>query len=369
VFTKDDNAIGKGVVGFYKYLCTKYVGVTRETVSDFLATKDQYQMTQNMSKRVNKPIISKYPNQIWGVDLIDNNDIVSSNRGWRYIMTMVDIFSRKVFLTKLKTKDAIQTREALKEVIDANTKPKYVLSDNGLEWGGDFASYCKENDIKQLYARSYSPESNGIVERANKEIRKIIRAFFVRNNNKIWYTILNKIQDNKNNSFNESVKQMPQNIYDTTNKEVKVKSEVFASTPKQKARIAIIKKTIQQIKKFNQQNRYYLFDKVRVKMSSIFSNVRRLMKEGNSKQVAVTFTPEMFLVSRVIVPRNNVLERRRYILINADDKPLSKNGKPQMFYSSELLLVGGDNDNDADISMEEALKLNGVKPSSTDVDY
>jgi hypothetical protein len=104
-------------------------------------------------------------------------------------------------------------------------------------------------------------------------------------------------------------------------------------------------------------------------MSSIFSNVRRLIKEGNSKQIVVTYTLEMFLVSHVIVPRNKLLERKRYILINAEGKTLSKNNKPQQFYSNELLLVEGKRDNDADTSVEQALKLNGVKPSSTDVDY
>jgi IS30 family transposase len=100
-------------------------------------------------------------------------------------------------LTKLKYKEAVNTRDALKEVIDTNVKCKYLLSDNGKEWEGAFGQYCKDHSIKQLFTRSYSPEANGIVERANKEIRKIMRTFFVRNNNKVWYNILDKIQDNK----------------------------------------------------------------------------------------------------------------------------------------------------------------------------
>jgi IS30 family transposase len=140
VFDNDENAIGKGVVNFYKYICTKYVGVTRKEVSAFLATKGKYQMTQDINKRVNKPIISKFPNQIWGIDLIDMNEQIRSNHGWRYIVTIVDIFSRKVFLTKLKYKEAVNTRDALKEVIDANVKPKYLLSDKGKEWEGRVCS-------------------------------------------------------------------------------------------------------------------------------------------------------------------------------------------------------------------------------------
>jgi hypothetical protein len=64
VFDNDENAIGKGVMNLYKYICTKYVGGTRKDVSAFLATKGKYQMTQDMNKRINKLIISKFPNQI-----------------------------------------------------------------------------------------------------------------------------------------------------------------------------------------------------------------------------------------------------------------------------------------------------------------
>jgi hypothetical protein len=120
---------------------------------------------------------------------------------------------------------------------------------------GEFAQYCKDHSIKQLFARSYSPEANGIVERANKQIsyspngiverankqiRAIMRAFFVCNNNNAWYNILDKIQDNKNNSFNESVKQMPNTIYDTSNKEVK--TNVIAKSAKQVAKLFLLSK-------------------------------------------------------------------------------------------------------------------------------
>lgn len=373
LFNEDTNIIGKGVVAFYKYVISKYINITRQDVNNFLATRGLYQMTQSITKRINKPIISKYPNQLWGIDLIDMNEYIDKNEDWRYIMTVVDIFSRKVFLNKMKLKDAETTRDALEEIINnAGVSPKYLMSDNGKEWLGEFKAYCKENEIKQIFTRSYSPEANGVVERMNKEIRKIIRAFFLRNHNYIWFDILDKVADNKNETFNETVKNSPNQIWtaDKEEPEARVLPEFFnRDNPKRIARYSLLKKAIKKIKKFKEEDNFKVDELVRVKMSSIFTNVRRLVKEGNTKQIVVNYTPEVFVVAKVIVPRNKLLERKRYMLKNANDLLLGKKGSPMQFYASELLRFKGEDVADIDYDMNDALKMNKVEHNASDVDY
>lgn len=365
----DSNTWGKGMVQFYKYVATKFINITREDIYNYLQTKGFFQMTQNIKKRTNKPIVAKYNNQTWAIDLIDLNEHVKANKGWRYIMTIVDIFSRKVWLKKLKQKEANETKDALEQLInELGIKPKYVMQDNGTEWLGEFEIYCKENNIKQLFTRSYSPEANGVVERMNKEIRKIIRAFFVRNYNTIWHSILDKVQDNKNQTYNQSVKGKPDDIW-TPTYELTTKGVLPDRDFKFKARKSLLDKAEAKIKKFKEEDNLQEGELVRVKMSSIFANIRRLVKEGNTKQIIVTYTPEIFIVSKVVKVRNNLLERNKYVLENADGKILKKNGVTQMFYASELLRFKGEDASDVDISMEMALKLNNVETNKNDVDY
>ena len=367
LFNDDTNTIGKGIAQFYKYVATKYINIKREDVNNFLQTKGFYQMTQNIKKVINKPIIAQYSNQRWAIDLIDMNDIIRENKGWRYIVTVVDVFSRKVFLNKIKNKDAISARDAFAEIINqATITPKYLMSDNGTEWAGEFADYCKENDIKQLFTRSYSPEANGVVERMNKEIRKIMRAFFVRNNNKEWYNILDKIAENKNVTFNSSVRNSPNNIWVAQNEETQTISQ---NDPRLQAKKSLMKKAMAKIKKFKEEDNFQVGQLVRIKMSSIFANVRKLVKENNTKQIVVSYTPEIFIVNKVIIPRNKLLERKKYLIENADGKILSKNGTEQLYYASELLHFNGEDASDVDIDMDMALKLNGVERNNNDVDY
>eukprot|EP01040_Poterioochromonas_malhamensis_P021628 gene21628-26141_t len=117
MFSDDSNTFGKGINHFYKYACTKYIGIKRNDVKEYLQSKGEYQMTQNMAKRINKPIIADHVNDMWCIDLVDMNSLVKHNRGWRYIVVVVDVFSRHVFLSKLKHKEAADTTAALRGII------------------------------------------------------------------------------------------------------------------------------------------------------------------------------------------------------------------------------------------------------------
>ena len=105
-------------------------------------------------------------------------------------------------------------------------------------------------------------------------------------------------------------------------------------------------------------------------MSSIFSNIRKLIKDKHTKQIVVTYTPEVFTVSKVIKSIKSPLERNRYLLTNSKGETLSigENANNKYFYGSELLLVpdGGEK---STITMDRALVLNKVKRNNNDVNY
>lgn len=368
LFTNDTNAYAKGVENLYKYVASKYSNITRKQVADFVRTKTDYQITEPIRRRANKPIISKYPNQLWSCDLIDLNEYATRNRGWRYILTVVDVFSRKTWLRKLKKKTAAAVRDEMKTIIDdVGVSPKLLLSDQGLEFHGVFSEFCKEKDIKQIFTRSHSPQANGITERANMEVRKIIHAFWVRQGNNVWFDILPQVEQNKNATFNSTVKGTPDSIYDTTKEEMRLNSS--SRNPRDIAKRAVLKRAKREMDEFRKIDNLTVGDKVRVSMASLFANVRSLVKQGNTKQIVVNFSPQTFRVIRVIFARNKVFERKKYMLQNEDGVTLTKNGKPCLFYGSELLQFEGDEDPGAGMTMDVALKMNGVKRSSADVEY
>ena len=73
----------------------------------------------------------------------------------------------------------------------------YLFTDNGKEFSNQIVNdFCKEHHIQHRLAQSYKPTTNGLTERMNREIRKKIKAGFIRNNNLEWFSKLQTININ-----------------------------------------------------------------------------------------------------------------------------------------------------------------------------
>jgi len=370
-YDNNNNAIGKGINQFYKLLSNKYIGITRDICEEFLKQQPDYQLLKPANHRVNKPIISKYPNGLWSIDLIDMSKYVGYNTSYNWIFTCVDVFSRKVWLEKMTTKTAIKTRDAFKRIIErAGISPNNVLSDNGGEFKGEFSQFCDDEDIKQRFTRAYTPEANGITERMNREVRKIIRAYMVRNNTLKWTDILQDVENNKNATFNEVIKATPNDVWSQDKTKTQIRElplTLDGDNPKLHAKINIVKRALKQVRKFQDTDNLRVGDFVRVKMSSLFSNMRKEVKAGNNKTLLVNWSPIIFQVNAIIKP-SGVLERKRYIVMNTQSNnrvQYDTSNLPSQFYASDLQKV--DENDVTDMTMDRALQLNKIQRNNSDL--
>ena len=92
---------------------------------------------ENLSNELNKPTIQKferkkvivnYINEIHSTDLVDMTQYSKMNRGYKYIFTNIDIFSKYAYAFPLISKK-IQDIKPCFEKIFKNNKPKYIWSD------------------------------------------------------------------------------------------------------------------------------------------------------------------------------------------------------------------------------------------------
>lgn len=94
--------------------------------------------------------------------------------GAKYMLTFTDDFSRKTFVYFLKEKSMVaKTFIHFKKAVENETdlKIKCIRSDNGMEYlSAFFDEYCKENGIKHELTCVYTPQQNGVAERANRTI-------------------------------------------------------------------------------------------------------------------------------------------------------------------------------------------------------
>ena len=100
--------------------------------------------------------------------------------GKRYIMVMVDDFTRYIWVILLRSKfDAPEHIEALCTRLqnEKSLKIDRIQSDHGKEFENSYMeSFCTRTGISQEFSASITPQQNGVVERKNRVIQEIARA-------------------------------------------------------------------------------------------------------------------------------------------------------------------------------------------------
>lgn len=132
--------------------------------------------------------------------------------GARYIFTLIDDYSRKIFAYFLKSKSEVFTvfKEFLVLVENQTGKRiKKIRSDNGTEYvNSTFEDFLKSKGIEHQLTVRYTPEQNGVAERTNRTIVEKARCLLQEANldDKMWAEAINTAVYLKNRSPHKAVK-------------------------------------------------------------------------------------------------------------------------------------------------------------------
>ncbi|CAL1380337.1 unnamed protein product [Linum trigynum] len=111
-------------------------------------------------------------------DVCEPDVNVKSLGGARYFVTFIDDHSRKTWVYTLKTKDqALDVFKQFLALVERETgkKLKCIRTDNGGEYRGPFATFCKEHGIRQQFTPPKTTQLNGLAERMNMTLLERVR--------------------------------------------------------------------------------------------------------------------------------------------------------------------------------------------------
>ena len=163
------------------------------------------------AKRKNYPrrkIIVNHIDEIFAADLVEMQKFSKLNKGYRYLLTCIDIFSKFSWVIPLKDKRGITIKQALQKIFNKR-KPKFLWTDNGKEfYNKQVQDLLNENNIK-LYSTNNSEIKSAVIERFNRTFKNMMYKKFTENNNTIFYNILDELVNNYNNKYHSTIKMSP----------------------------------------------------------------------------------------------------------------------------------------------------------------
>ena len=141
------------------------------------------------------------------------------NKGYRYLLTVIDVFSKFAWAVPVKKKNGDDVTEAMKSILKKGRVPKNLQTDRGKEfYNAKFQDLMKQYNI-HLYS-TYSNLKASICERFNRTLKNAMWKKFTLQGNAKWLTILPKLLESYNNRKHRTISMKPKDVTTTNKAEV-----------------------------------------------------------------------------------------------------------------------------------------------------
>jgi len=167
-----------GILNIYNYYEGKIPIIK---IKDVLKEFESYVLHKEYKQSDRNPSYSHFKRYQWQMDLVDIQALASYNDGIRYILTVVDTFTRYAFCRLLENKQGPLVLHHFQDILqEANSKPITLVIDGGAEFRNSlFLNFCLRNNITV-----YNPDTSthgAFIERFNRTLQNLTYKYMKEN--------------------------------------------------------------------------------------------------------------------------------------------------------------------------------------------
>ena len=193
---------------------------------DKKATGSGFKKLKNTTKRgssiladeLHKPVIKKFKKRkvysqfkdnIWGVDLADMQSLSRKNKGIKYLLCAIDLYSKYAFVIPLENKKGISVTNGFNKIIkQSNRKPDKIWVDQGGEfYNNAFKKWLSDNDI--IMYSTYNEGKSVVAERFIRTLKSKLYKHMTAIGKNVYYDVLDDVVNKYNNTKHSTIKMKP----------------------------------------------------------------------------------------------------------------------------------------------------------------
>lgn len=181
------------------------------------------QIASELHKQSRKNFQTRYVelkgiDDLYQADLVEMIPFAAANKGYKYILTMINCFSKYAIAIPLKSKKADEVVNALNPILKSH-KMKHFQTDQGTEWfNSKVQALLKKYNINHYY--THTDKKASIVERFNRTLKGEMWKMFSGQGSFKWLQILPGIIDKYNNKKHRTIGLKPVDVDKCNEKEV-----------------------------------------------------------------------------------------------------------------------------------------------------
>ena len=194
--------------------------------------KNENISSKELSEKLHKPIIRKlnkrkvqspFIDNIWGADLADMQLISKFHKGIRFLLYVIDIYSKYAWVIPLKDKKGITITIAFQKILkESNRKPNKIWVDEDSEFYiRSMKSWLEENDIEMC--STLNEGKSVVAKRFIRTLNNKVYKYMTSISKNVYIDKLNDIVNKYDNTYHSTIKM----------KSVDVKSSTYLDSSKE----------------------------------------------------------------------------------------------------------------------------------------
>lgn len=301
--------------GPYKlYQILKQIGkpTSYTNVKKWLQKQDAFTLLKPVKYRFKrKTIITKGIDDLWDVDLADVSNLSSHNNDITFLLIVIDVFSKHLWVEPLLTKSHTHVLQAFQNIFkNTQRRPTLLRTDKGKEFTNRWVKQFLKKQNIYAYTTKNETKAN-YAERVIRTLKGLMYRYFIHHQTYIYLPILQDLVSNYNHRPHTTLKgQSPVNI--NKRNEAKLWKQMYIDT----LNLAKMKK-----RKYN----FKVHDKVRI------SHLKYIFQRDYQEK----WTEEIFIITH----RHSEQGIWLYRVKDFADEPIDG-----YFYEDELQKVTKDAD-------------------------
>ena len=194
VASPDKKSVGSGA---------KCVNTKITPQNEQLADELQNPIIRKLKKR---KVYSAFKDNIWGADLADMQLLSKYNKGIRFLLCVIDIFSKYAWIVPLKDKKGISIVKAFQSILkQSDRKPNKIWVDKVSEFcNAYFKKWLRDNNI--IMYSTHNEGKSVVAERFVRMLKSKIYKYMTSISKNVYIDKLDDIVDEYYNTYHTAIK-------------------------------------------------------------------------------------------------------------------------------------------------------------------
>ncbi|XP_048775517.2 uncharacterized protein LOC130049380 [Ostrea edulis] len=297
--------------------------IGRRRIRQFLNNEDSYSLMKPIRRTFPRSkVVVDTIDSMWDGDLADVSNISPKNEGYKFLLVLIDIFSRYLFIVPLKNKQHQNITDGLKSVFKKGRKPHTLRTDKGSEFKNRWVkSFLKKEGVHTIYTQNETKAN--YAERVIRTMKNLMYRYFIKNRTYRYVDILQDLVTSYNQRPHRSLgENAPATVNEKNADEIRLTAYLTTKKKNPKLKASKLEKPKESMSKKRNKKvfKYKIGDDVRISQ----------LKHSFQRDYQQKWTEEYFKVSKRY-QRNGI---QVYKIKDLADDPIEGT-----FYESELQKV------------------------------